>query len=142
MDVNALMNFKDSNGTNNVVYPITKKSNVISLEQDLTNMSSAINSASIALEGKVDKVEGKGLSTEDYTTGVGSLVGIIGDGDAVGSLKAANLNVTLSQGFKYGTSGETYGLTLDVNGVPNLGGVAGCYKGGTVTISTFGVQPG
>ena len=28
MDVNALMNFKDSNGTNNVVYPITKKANV------------------------------------------------------------------------------------------------------------------
>ena len=68
MDVNALMNFKDSNGTNNVVYPITKKANVIGLEQDLTNMASSINSASTAVEGKVDKVEGKGLSTEDYTT--------------------------------------------------------------------------
>ena len=68
MDVNALMNFKDSNGTNNVVYPITKKANVIGLEQDLTNMASSINSASAAVEGKVDKVTGKGLSTEDFTT--------------------------------------------------------------------------
>lgn len=68
MDVNALMNFKDSNGTNNVVYPITKKANVIGLEQDLTNMASSINSASTAVEGKVDKVTGKGLSTEDFTT--------------------------------------------------------------------------
>lgn len=68
MDVNALVNYKDNNGTNNVVYPITKKSNVIDLVQDLTNMSSAINSATQAIAGKVDKVEGKGLSTEDYTT--------------------------------------------------------------------------
>ena len=68
MDVNALMNFKDSNGTNNVVYPITKKSNVIGLEQDLSNMASSINSATTAVAGKVDKVEGKGLSTEDFTT--------------------------------------------------------------------------
>ena len=68
MDVNALMNFKDSNGTNNVVYPITKKSNVIGLEQDLTNMASSINSATQAVAGKVDKIEGKGLSTEDFTT--------------------------------------------------------------------------
>ena len=67
MDVNALMNFKDSKGTNNVVYPITKKSNVIGLEQDLSNMTSSINSATEELAGKVDKEEGKGLSANDYT---------------------------------------------------------------------------
>ena len=67
MDVNALMNFKDNKGTNYVVYPITKKSNVIGLEQDLSNMASSINSATAELEGKVDKAEGKDLSTNDFT---------------------------------------------------------------------------
>lgn len=68
MRIDALINYKDNNGINNVIYPVTKKSNVIDLEQDLASMASSINSATQAVAGKVDKVEGKGLSAEDFTT--------------------------------------------------------------------------
>ena len=46
MEVNSLVNFKDNNGENHVVYPVTKPENVIGLEQELSSLVS----------NKVDKV--------------------------------------------------------------------------------------
>lgn len=54
MEVDALINYRDDNGINHTFYPVTKPSNVVGLEQELSS--------------KVDKENGKKLSTEDYTS--------------------------------------------------------------------------
>lgn len=51
---NVLIRSKDSSGNSNLYYPVTKAENVDGLDE--------------ALATKVDKVMGKGLSTNDYTT--------------------------------------------------------------------------
>lgn len=73
-EVNSVMNIKDKNGNNNTIYPVTKKENVLGLPESLNELSASINSASSAVSalagtvaGKVDKVTGKGLSTNDFT---------------------------------------------------------------------------
>jgi hypothetical protein len=53
-NINALVHVKDGNGDINNIYPETKLENVDGLQEALNN--------------KVDKVSGKGLSTNDYTT--------------------------------------------------------------------------
>lgn len=53
-DINTLVHVKDGNGNINNIYPETKLENVDGLQE--------------ALSAKVDKVSGKGLSTNDYTT--------------------------------------------------------------------------
>ena len=78
-ETNSIMNFKDDNGVNHEIYPVTKIENVEGLSNaldakanadtvsTLANTVSAKADAS-ALASKVDKVSGKGLSTNDYTT--------------------------------------------------------------------------
>ena len=73
-EVNSVMNIKDKNGNNNTIYPVTKKENVIGLPESLNELSESISSASSAVSalagtvaGKVDKIPGKGLSTNDFT---------------------------------------------------------------------------
>ena len=53
-EINALLRSKDKSGNDKLIYPITKADNVDGLED--------------ALSGKVNKVSGKGLSSNDYTT--------------------------------------------------------------------------
>lgn len=66
-DINALVHIKDENGNVNNIYPATKIENVEGLQ---TALNAKANSSDVTsgLAGKVDKVEGKGLSTNDYTT--------------------------------------------------------------------------
>lgn len=66
-DMNALVHIKDENGNVNNIYPATKIGNVEGLQTalDAKANSSDVNSG---LAGKVDKENGKGLSTNDYTT--------------------------------------------------------------------------
>ena len=53
-EINALLRSKDGSDNDKLIYPITKAGNVDGLED--------------ALSGKVDKVSGKGLSSNYYTT--------------------------------------------------------------------------
>ena len=137
MDVNTLINYKDSNGTNNVIYPVTKKSNVIDLEQDLSNMASSINSVSstvtsleTAVDSKVDKVSGKGLSTEDFTTAEKTKLSSI-------EANANNYVHPTNSGNKHipsgGTSGQILGWAADgtAQWVDNSGGES--YSDATTT---------
>ena len=137
MDVNTLINYKDSNGTNNVIYPVTQKSNVIDLEQDLSNMASSINSVSstvtsleTAVDSKVDKVSGKGLSTEDFTTAEKTKLSSI-------EANANNYVHPTNSGNKHipsgGTSGQILGWAADgtAQWVDNSGGES--YSDATTT---------
>ena len=65
--MNALVHIKDDNGNVNDIYPATKIENVEGLQ---TTLNSKANSSDVTsgLAGKVDKENGKGLSTNDYTT--------------------------------------------------------------------------
>ena len=65
--MNALVHIKDDNGNVNDIYPATKIENVDGLQ---TALNSKANSSDVTsgLAGKVDKENGKGLSTNDYTT--------------------------------------------------------------------------
>ena len=65
--MNALVHIKDDNGNVNDIYPATKIENVEGLQ---TALNSKANSSDVTsgLAGKVDKENGKGLSTNDYTT--------------------------------------------------------------------------
>lgn len=66
-DINALVHIKDENGNVNNIYPATKIENVEGLQ---TALNAKANSSDVTsgLAGKVDKENGKGLSTNDYTT--------------------------------------------------------------------------
>ena len=66
-DINGNVHFIDSTGSVSNVFPITKIENVAGLNEALeskANVTTVINQ----LSGKVDKENGKGLSTNDYTT--------------------------------------------------------------------------
>ena len=63
---NVLLRSKDSSGNSKLYYPITTAENVDGLEE--------------ALSAKVDKIAGKGLSTNDYTTAEKNKLSGIADG--------------------------------------------------------------
>ena len=137
MDVNTLINFKDSNGTNNVIYPVTKKSNVIDLEQDLSNMASSINSVSstvtsleTAVDGKVDKVSGKDLSTNDFTDALKNKLDGIESGANAYTHPTTSGNKHIPAG---GSSGKILGWSADGTAVwvDNSGGES--YSDATTT---------
>ena len=66
-DMNAQIHIKDGNGNVNNIFPATKIRNVEGLQ---TALNAKANSSDVTsgLADKVDKEEGKGLSTNDYTT--------------------------------------------------------------------------
>ena len=66
-DMNAQIHIKDGNGNVNNIFPATKIANVEGLQ---TALNSKANTSDVTsgLAGKVDKENGKGLSTNDYTT--------------------------------------------------------------------------
>ena len=66
-DINANIHIKDESGNINNIYPATKIENVEGLQ---TALNTKANSSDVTsgLAGKVDKENGKGLSTNDYTT--------------------------------------------------------------------------
>lgn len=66
-DMNALVHIKDENGNVNNIFPATKIENVEGLQSAL-NAKANSSDVTSGLAGKVDKVSGKGLSTNDYTT--------------------------------------------------------------------------
>lgn len=66
-DINANIHIKDESGNINNIYPATKIANVEGLQSALNAKANASDVTS-GLAGKVDKVTGKGLSTNDYTT--------------------------------------------------------------------------
>ena len=66
-DMNAIVHIKDGNGNVNNIYPATKIANVDGLQSAL-NAKANTSDVTSGLTGKVDKVSGKGLSTNDYTT--------------------------------------------------------------------------
>jgi hypothetical protein len=66
-DMNAVVHVKDANGNVNNIYPATKIANVEGLQSAL-NAKADSTTVTNQLSGKVDKVTGKGLSTNDYTT--------------------------------------------------------------------------
>ena len=66
-DLNAVVHIKDENGNVNNIFPATKIANVEGLQSALNAKANASDVTS-GLAGKVDKVSGKGLSTNDYTT--------------------------------------------------------------------------
>lgn len=121
MEVNALLNFKDNNGENHVVYPVTKSENVIGLEQELSSLVS----------NKVDKVAGKGLSTNDYTNEEKSKLSGI-------EANANNYVHPTTSGNKHipsgGTSGQILGWAADgtAQWVDNSGGES--YSDATPTV--------
>lgn len=70
-EVNAIINVKDDTGKVTAVYPVTKSENVIGFDElsaTVNSNSSAVSALAGTVGGKVDKVSGKGLSTNDYTT--------------------------------------------------------------------------
>ena len=66
-DLNAVVHIKDENGNVNNIFPATKIANVEGLQSAL-NAKANSSDVTSGLAGKVDKVTGKGLSTNDYTT--------------------------------------------------------------------------
>ena len=66
-DINANIHIKDESGNINNIYPATKIANVEGLQSALNAKANASDVTS-GLAGKVDKVTGKELSTNDYTT--------------------------------------------------------------------------
>jgi lysophospholipase L1-like esterase len=66
-DMNAQMHIKDENGNVNNIFPATKIANVEGLTAAL-NAKADTTTVNNQLTGKVDKENGKGLSTNDYTT--------------------------------------------------------------------------
>lgn len=66
-DMNANMHIMDENGNVNNIYPATKIANVDGLTAAL-NAKADTTTVNNQLTGKVDKENGKGLSTNDYTT--------------------------------------------------------------------------
>lgn len=66
-DINANIHIKDESGNINNIYPATKIANVEGLQSAL-NAKANSSDVTSGLAGKVDKVSGKGLSTNDYTT--------------------------------------------------------------------------
>lgn len=66
-DINANIHIKDESGNINNIYPATKIENVEGLQSAL-NAKANSSDVTSGLAGKVDKVTGKGLSTNDYTT--------------------------------------------------------------------------
>lgn len=66
-DINANIHIKDESGNINNIYPATKIANVEGLQSAL-NAKANTSDVTSGLAGKVDKVSGKGLSTNDYTT--------------------------------------------------------------------------
>lgn len=66
-DINANIHIKDESGNINNIYPATKIANVDGLQSALNAKANASDVTS-GLADKVDKENGKGLSTNDYTT--------------------------------------------------------------------------
>ena len=66
-DINANIHIKDESGNINNIYPATKIANVEGLQSALNAKANSSDVIS-GLADKVDKVSGKGLSTNDYTT--------------------------------------------------------------------------
>lgn len=66
-DINANIHIKDESGNINNIFPATKIANVEGLQSAL-NAKANSSDVTSGLAGKVDKVTGKGLSTNDYTT--------------------------------------------------------------------------
>ena len=66
-DMNAQIHIKDGNGNVNNIFPATKIANVEGLTAAL-NAKADTTTVNNQLTGKVDKENGKGLSTNDYTT--------------------------------------------------------------------------
>ena len=66
-DMNAQIHIKDDNGNVNNIFPATKIANVEGLTAAL-NAKADTTTVNNQLTGKVDKENGKGLSTNDYTT--------------------------------------------------------------------------
>lgn len=65
--MNALVHIKDDNGNVSDIYPATKIENVEGLQNALNSKANSSDVTS-GLANKVDKENGKGLSTNDYTT--------------------------------------------------------------------------
>lgn len=66
-DMNAQIHIKDDNGNVNNIFPATKIANVEGLTAAL-NAKADTTTVNNQLTGKVDKENGKGLSTNDYST--------------------------------------------------------------------------
>ena len=66
-DLNSAVHVVDENGNVNNIFPATKIENVEGLQSAL-NAKANTSDVTSGLAGKVDKENGKGLSTNDYTT--------------------------------------------------------------------------
>ena len=66
-EINGYIHFNDESGNLNNVYPVTKISNIEGL-QTVLNAKADSTTVNNQLSGKVDKVSGKALSTNDFTT--------------------------------------------------------------------------
>lgn len=102
---NVLIRSKDSSGNSNLYYPITKVDNVDGLDE--------------ALATKVDKVTGKGLSTNDYSTAEKNKLAGIAEGanktTVDSALSSTSTNPVQNKAVNSAISGcvKTSGGTMD-----------------------------